>query len=249
MTPDNLTYSYAFMLGLLSSAHCVGMCGGITSALTFGIPTENRTPLRTMAITLAYNIGRIITYTLMGLLLGSVAHFLQEYSSVFSIILRTFAGLMLIVMGLYISQLWQGLTRLEKIGQSVWRFVQPLSRHWLPVTNTTQALGVGMVWGFLPCGLVYSVLIWSMGASSVTQSAAIMFCFGLGTLPTLVTLGLFSNLLRKFIQARSTRLIAGLFVIAFGIWTLIFAFKHAQHSNHNEEATQNQTIPMEHKHQ
>ena len=93
MTPDTLNYSYAFVLGLLSSAHCVGMCGGITAALTFGIPVETRTPLRIFIITLTYNIGRIITYTLMGLLLGGVAHLLQEYSSLFSIILRTFAGL------------------------------------------------------------------------------------------------------------------------------------------------------------
>lgn len=254
MIPDTLSYSYAFMLGLLSSAHCVGMCGGITAALTFGIPAENRTPLRTFTITVAYNIGRIITYTAMGLLLGSAAQFLQNHSALFALVLRTIAGIMLIIMGLYLSNIWQGLTAVEKIGQRLWRFIQPLSRQWLPVNNIKRALGLGIVWGFLPCGLVYSVLIWAVAANTVQQSAFIMFCFGLGTLPALVTLGLFSNVLRKFIQARSTRMLAGLLVIAFGIWTLIFAFEHGNHSEHFEHTEhaapveQNHTIPMDHLH-
>lgn len=245
MINETLSYSSAFVLGLLSSAHCIGMCGGITAALTFGIPTDNRTALRTLSITIAYNLGRIITYTVIGLLLGSAAQFLQNNSYLFAIVLRSIAGLMLIVMGLYISNVWQGLIFIEKMGQYVWRWIQPLSRRWLPITNLPQALGLGMIWGFLPCGLVYSVLIWAMGADSVLQSATIMFCFGLGTLPTLLTFGLFSNLIRKFIQARATRFISGLLIIVFGIWTLTFALERGDHHEHSSD---DNSMPMEHMH-
>lgn len=226
MITESLSYSYAFMLGLLSSAHCVGMCGGIVGAFSLSIPAQLRTPLRLMLITLAYNMGRIITYTTMGLLLGGIAQFLQSHSTLFTLVVRFIAGITLIVMGLYLSQLWYGLTWIEKAGQFIWRRIQPLTKRFIPVDTLPRAVTLGMLWGFLPCGLVYSVLLWAISANSSQQSALIMFCFGLGSLPALITLGVFSNLLKKFIRAKTTRLISGMVVIGLGLWTLWFTYQH-----------------------
>jgi hypothetical protein len=230
------------MLGLLSSGHCIGMCGGITAALTFGIVPDRRSPLRLMTLTFGYNIGRIMTYTLMGFLLGTVAYFLQNHSIIFMLVFRTLAGLMLIMMGLYLSNLWYGLIWLEKGGQRIWQIVQPFSKKYIPVVSVKQAVTLGMLWGFLPCGLVYSVLVWAISAPNNQTAATIMLCFGLGTLPALVTLGVFSNLLKKWIQAKITRLVSGILVIAFGVWTLWPVYQHVgMHHEHVDHMQPTQT--------
>lgn len=226
MITESLSYSYAFMLGLLSSAHCVGMCGGIVGALSLSIPAQSRTPLHLMLITIVYNMGRVITYTTMGLLFGGLAQFLQSYSTIFTIVVRFTAGITLIVMGLYLSQLWHGLAWIEKAGQFVWRRIQPLTKYFIPIDSLSRAVTLGMLWGFLPCGLVYSVLLWAISANSSQQSALIMFCFGMGSLPALITLGFFSNLVKKLVQAKTTRLISGMIVIGLGLWILWFTYQH-----------------------
>lgn len=243
MIPDPLSYSYAFVLGLLSSTHCVGMCGGITSAFSFGVPAS-RTPLRLMVLTITYNIGRIVTYTAMGLLLGNVVDVLRDYLPIMTLIMRFVAGIVLVVMGLYLTNVWHGLTWIEKLGQHVWRFISPLSKKCFPIHRVHQAFSLGLIWGFLPCGLVYSMLVWASSAITPTQSAMIMFCFGLGTLPTLITLGLFSNLLKKSIQSHKVRSIAGIFVIMFGLWTLWFALPH----RHDHTTAHDQMEHVEHTH-
>lgn len=234
MTPDSFSYSYAFMLGLLSSAHCVGMCGGISSALSVGISAPHQ-PLRFITLTLHYNIGRIITYTLLGFSLGSLMALLGEYWPIMTIVMRVAAGIILIIMGFYLTNLWHGLIWIEKIGQHLWRIVSPLSKKCLPIKQPHQAIFLGLIWGFLPCGLVYSMLIWAASTRDASQSAILMFCFGLGTLPALITLGVFSTLLKKWVQSRTTRTVAGFLVIIFGIWTLWVAMlsSHAHTAPHN----------------
>ena len=138
--------------------------------------------------------------------------------------LRIFAGFMMILTGLYIAQIWFGIVHIEKVGKVLWRYLQPLTRKVLPIKHPHQALLAGMVWGWLPCGLVYSTLTWSVASGSALQGALIMLAFGLGTLPALFAAGMAAKTLAQWVQKRAVRLLSGLLLVLFGLQTLYIAF-------------------------
>jgi sulfite exporter TauE/SafE len=127
-------------------------------------------------------------------------------------------------MGLYLAGWWRGLAHVEKLGARWWRRIEPMGRRLLPVRRPRQALLVGALWGWLPCGLVYSVLIWSIATGSATQGALLMLSFGLGTLPNLLLMGLFANRVARTLRAPLVRGLAGSMVIGFGVYTLYVSF-------------------------
>ena len=206
----------ALILGLLGGGHCIGMCGGLMGALTLAIPAEQRQ--RRLQLLLAYNLGRIASYAMAGLLLGAAGWALANSTAV--VVLRTFAGLLLIVMGLYLAGWWSGLTRIEGIGRLLWRRIEPLARGLLPVRNAPRALLLGALWGWLPCGLVYSTLLWAASPGDALDSALLMLAFGLGTLPVLLATGLAAERLTALLRRQGVRIAGGLLVILFGLWTL-----------------------------
>lgn len=206
----------ALILGLLGGGHCIGMCGGLMGALTLAIPAEQRQ--RRLQLLLAYNLGRIASYAMAGLLLGAAGWALANSPAV--VVLRTFAGLLLIVMGLYLAGWWSGLTRIEGIGRLLWRRIEPLARGLLPVRNAPRALLLGALWGWLPCGLVYSTLLWAASQGDALDSALLMLAFGLGTLPVLLATGLAAERLTALLRRQGVRIAGGLLVILFGLWTL-----------------------------
>lgn len=205
----------ALLLGLLGSAHCLGMCGGISSAVAMGIDRKNQHPL---SLLISFNLGRISSYAVAGALLGSLGWLIR--SPEITLWLRTLAGVILILMGLYVAQLWRGLSYLEKQGNHLWRHIQPLSRKLLPVSSPLQALALGALWGWLPCGLVYSTLIWSATAADWKVSAMMMACFGLGTVPGMLATGLLANQVQALLKNRKAQTIAGLLIILFGLYTI-----------------------------
>ncbi len=208
----------ALTLGLLGSAHCIGMCGGITSALSLSIPKDTRIP--PLLLMVGYHLGRISSYGVAGLILGAAGWFLGDSSTTLKMSLRFIAGGMLIAMGLYLSGLWRGLTRLEKAGSLLWRYIQPVANRLLPIRSLPRAMAVGVLWGWLPCGLVYSTLIWSASQGEAQISALLMLCFGLGTTPAVLLTGLLSKQLNAFIQSQFTRSIAAVMMVVFGLWTM-----------------------------
>ncbi|WP_341706886.1 sulfite exporter TauE/SafE family protein [Halopseudomonas sp.] len=208
----------ALALGLLGGGHCIGMCGGLMGALTMAIPPEQRRGWPLWRLLLAYNSGRILSYTLAGALVGSLGWAL--HSAGLGVILRSIAGLLMIAMGLYLANWWSGLTRIERVGRGLWRHIEPHARRLLPVQRPSQALLLGTLWGWLPCGLVYSTLIWSSSHGSASTSALLMLAFGLGTLPTLLATGAAAERLTALLRRRSLRVSAAIMVILFGIWTL-----------------------------
>ncbi len=218
MTPDFALYISAITIGLLGSSHCIAMCGGITSALSLSL--EKQKPGTVFALILSYHTGRIFSYACAGFLLASIGWFIGDISKPIYSSLRYLAGGMLVAMGLYVSGWWRGLTQLEKAGHHLWKRIQPLAKNILPIRHPGQALGVGMLWGWLPCGLVYSSLIWASSQGSPVQGAILMACFGLGTLPTVILTGAFSRQVNGLIQSQLTRNIAGLLLILFGLWTI-----------------------------
>lgn len=205
-----------FLVGLLGGTHCAGMCGGIVGALA--VQTPGGRPA--LGIHLAYNAGRIASYGIAGLLAGAVG---QVAGSLLPLQrgLYFFASLMLVAMGLYLLGATGVLAFVERAGNRLWVLVQPATRRFMPVRGPAQAFPLGMLWGWLPCGLVYSALTTALAASSAVHGALLMLAFGLGTLPNLLLAGLLLARFRRFAQAAVTRGIAGLLVLGFGAYGLL----------------------------
>jgi len=211
----------AFIVGLLGGVHCVGMCGGIVSALSFGLP-----PDRNLPILLAYNAGRISSYALAGALMGALGFYFSGLLPVqlAQRVLLTFAGLFLILMGLYLAGWWNALSRVERAGGLLWRRIEPLGRGLLPVRSVRHALLLGLLWGWLPCGLVYSALVWTVSAGGAVEGAMLMLAFGLGTLPNLLLMGVAAAQLTRWARQPLVRALAGALVIVFGVLLLFDAW-------------------------
>ncbi|WP_020680335.1 sulfite exporter TauE/SafE family protein [Marinobacterium rhizophilum] len=205
----------ALILGLLGGAHCIGMCGGIAATVGMTRPDSRAGAL---ILLLGYNGGRLLSYALAGALLGGLGVLVADGTA--TLILRTLAGLMLVAMGLYIAQWWKGLLHLERAGSGLWRYIRPFASRFLPARTPLQALALGLLWGWLPCGLVYSTLIWASAAGHWQTSALLMFCFGLGTLPAMLATGLMAAQLRQLLAHRLTQQLAGGLIILFGLFTL-----------------------------
>jgi uncharacterized protein len=224
----------AFLVGLLGSTHCLGMCGGIVSALTFGVRDDLRRSPRTLApFLLAYNIGRISSYVVAGFIAGAVGAgaFGMLPSSAARWAVKLVTGGFMIALGLYLAGWWPGLQILEKWGGVLWRRIEPLGRRLLPVNHPLKALAFGLVWGWLPCGMVYAVLAWALAAGSATQGGLLMLAFGLGTLPMLLSIGAAAEWLKDIVHLVWVRRGAGLIVLLFGLFTILTpATQHHHHA-------------------
>lgn len=215
---DSALLLTAWATGLLGSTHCVGMCGGISAALSFALPEEARRGGRLLAFQLAYNGGRLLTYALLGVVAGALAQgVLGGWAH--SPWPRVVAGLFMVALGLYLAGWWLGLQRLERMGGGLWRHLEPLRKVVLPVNRLWKALLAGGVWGFLPCGLVYSALALALARADALVSGGVMLAFGLGTLPALLVTGAFAGQVRSLLQRSGARRLAGALVMAFGLWT------------------------------
>ncbi|WP_455212621.1 sulfite exporter TauE/SafE family protein [Kaarinaea lacus] len=245
---DPLSLTSAFLIGLLGSAHCVGMCGGIMNALSMALPAEKQGIRQAIPILLLYNLGRIFSYCLAGAFLGAIGFWLLSTGKQAGPALRLFAGMMMIAMGLYLSGWWRGLVYLEKLGGYLWKYLQPAGNRLMPVSKPWQALLLGIVWGWLPCGLVYSTLTLSVSAADWRYSTLIMLSFGLGTLPAMLLTGTFSHQVKNWMQRRSVRNIAALLIIGFGVWTIAWVVYHrlqTQHPpHHNTPASETISNPI-----
>ena len=224
-----MEYSYliAMAVGFLGGVHCVGMCGGIVGILSFSIEPDRRDSFRkSFPYLAAYNLGRLFSYTLAGALAGGFGSLITEAFTIRYLQgwLQLVAGIFMILLGLYIGGWWRVLLKLEQAGSLVWQRLEPIGRKFLPVKSTRHALLLGMVWGWLPCGLVYSVLIWALFSTSAQQGAMLMLSFGIGTLPNLLAMGLFASFIQKFVREDWVRHLAGVLIILFGIYSFYLAF-------------------------
>ncbi len=213
-----ISYLSVFLVGLLGGVHCVGMCGGIVTALSLSSAT-NRPAVPTL---LAYNFGRVTSYAMAGAIVGAIGAstlLLDRFMPV-ERVLYGLANVMLILLGLYLAGLSRAVLALERVGSVVWARLQPLMKRFIPVRTLPQAFFTGAVWGWLPCGLVYSVLISALATGSAAHGALLMLAFGAGTLPNLLAMGLFAKRLQTLTRKPMVRLAAGLLVAAFGVWGL-----------------------------
>ena len=216
----------AVILGLLGGGHCLGMCGGIVSALSLNLPAAPGSLLRArLPFLLAYNLGRLLTYATAGALAGGLGAWATQQIALHQaqVFLQVVSGLFMLLLGLYLGGWWPLLARLEQFGARLWRRIEPLGRRFIPVRTLPQALGMGLVWGWLPCGLVYSVLVWAVGAGGALSGAVLLLSFGLGTLPALLLMGTAAAALAGWLRRLWVRRIAGVLVLGFGGYQVLLA--------------------------
>ncbi len=216
---SDLSIIAVFLVGILGGVHCLGMCGSIVGIFTAQLPTHrSRWPFH-----IAYSSGRITSYTLAGALVGTLgkAGMLMRDAVPVQHLLFALSSLMLVMLGLYLAGLWGAVRRLEMLGGGLWKHLQPFTSKLLPVNTLPRAIALGALWGWLPCGLVYSVLVASLASGSSMQGALLMAAFGLGTLPNLLAIGMFWERCRSWVQSPRVRLLAGLAVMSFGVYGLI----------------------------
>ncbi len=215
---SELGLAAAFLAGLLGGVHCIGMCGGLVTAMS--MQGGRRQPI---TFHLGYNLGRIASYGLAGALAGLVgsAAFLSDRLLPLQTGLYIVAQIVLILMGLYLAGLNRAVLWLEGAGGGLWRRLQPRLGRLLPIRSMAGALAAGALWGWLPCGLVYSVLVTALASGTLGNGALLMLAFGLGTLPNLLAMGWAAERLRALAARRPVRLLAGGAVAGFGVWGLV----------------------------
>jgi sulfite exporter TauE/SafE len=227
----------AFAVGLAGSVHCVGMCGGIVGALSGAskpsaprrtIPIAPAAPAAAAALdgaarVLTYNAGRIASYMLAGALAGGLVNGAGTLAlaSRWQGIAYLLANAMLVALGLYLMDAWHALARVEAAGNALWRRLLPAMKYLLPADTLPKTFALGALWGWVPCGMVYGVLLTALLSGSAAGGAAVMLAFGLGTLPMLLALGLAGARLRQAMQHPFVRAACGLFVLGFGVLGLL----------------------------
>ncbi|MGY0637759.1 MAG: sulfite exporter TauE/SafE family protein [Paraglaciecola chathamensis] len=217
----NLNITAAFLIGLAGSVHCFGMCGGVVSAFHFAVPKG----AKQWPYVFTYNLGRIASYALLGALTGYLGSMVERAEIVQSIpILHTISALFLIAMACYVGNWWRGLHYLERAGAKLWRYVRPLSKSLLPFKHPLYALPYGIIWGWLPCGLVYSTLTWSLASGSAINGALVMLFFGLGTLPALIVMAAGVESMKTLLTNPKTRQIVALCLLGFALHMLWRAY-------------------------
>ncbi len=211
----------ALLIGLFGSVHCLGMCGGI--AATVGVLGRDSGSAGVIRL-LTYSLGRIASYCLAGALVGLLGGAFSM--GPLAVTLRLFAALLLVAMGLYVGGWWQGVAILERLGLPLWRRVEPLAQSWISRAKLPAALWAGVLWGWLPCGLVYSTLVWAGATGGVGNAVLLMALFGAGTLPSMITAGMFARQFRRLLVATWPRRISGALIVLFGLATLLNLLRH-----------------------
>lgn len=210
---NGIDYFSAFLIGLAGGVHCVGMCGGIVAALRMASPKHQSA----FPYALSYNLGRIVSYTLAGMLAGALGVFASDILPVAKYLLSLLSGVMLLLLACYLGRWWTGLTYIERLGSELFKYVQPLSKRFIPFKSPLSALPYGFIWGWLPCGLVYSTLTWSLASGSAMKGGMIMLFFGLGTLPTLLAASASAQWLITGFQNRYVRLLIAIIMAIYAI--------------------------------
>jgi sulfite exporter TauE/SafE len=227
-----------FLIGLFSTLHCLVMCGGIVGALTVSLPvTVRQEPRRLLGYLVAYNGGRILSYAMAGFLAGLFGETLVNLFNLnqyHSRVLYIINSLILIGVGLYVAGWLPGMVLLEHLGARIWNHIEPSAQRLLPVQSRSQALVFGAIWGWFPCGLTYSVLLWAAMMGGMVRGALAMAAFGLGTLPGILLASYFSGHLSSLRRHRMIKKILGVGII---LLALTVGFLHTPPTAHEQPHT------------
>ena len=261
MTPDpsSLSLGAALVAGLAASGHCAGMCGGIAGALA--MRSRDGSTAARLGTALAYNLSRVTSYAVAGAIAGFLGSTLLKAVNVapLSLAFRVLAGLIMLAAAGRLLFGWRFLDPLEAAGSGLWRRIAPWAGKQGRTGGIGGAIGLGLAWGWLPCGMTYSMLLLAATTAGAASGAAVMVAFGVGTLPSMVTATVaFDRIARGLSRRASLRRIAGALLLAFGLWTAGYALYHAlghggAHAGHGQapagEAAGGTGTGHEHHHQ
>jgi uncharacterized protein len=239
-----ISFAAAFVAGLAASGHCIAMCGGIAGALA--MRSRQASTGSRVATALTYNLARVSSYAIAGTLAGLLGHTLLAAVDVapLSVAFRVLAGTIMFAVAGRLLFGWRFLDPLEAAGAGLWRRIMPWAGRQGRAGGLRGALGMGLAWGWLPCGMTYSMLLLAATTGSPGSGAAVMGAFGLGTLPSMTTATFaFDRLARELSSRASLRVIAGTLLLLFGLWTAGYALyglsRHSgAHSGHLAPAAQ-----------
>jgi len=218
-----LSFAAALTLGLLGSVHCTAMCGGLAAAFTLGVP-KDATPLARARVLASLSGGRILGYAVAGAIAGTLGFVIADIlGATGAALLRALAGVALIAIACMVAGIGRAPLVLERLGARVWRRLQPLALALRRDLGGANAVALGLLWGWLPCGLVYSALGYAATTGGALPAALVMIGFGIGTLPGVVLPGMAAFRFGRMVRATSSRGAAAVMLAAFGIWTLIGA--------------------------
>lgn len=244
----------ALAMGFFGSPHCLGMCGGIVAA--FGISMRDLSPSKRRALIITYHIGRLISYMMLGViasLIGSqvIAPFLTDNALPRILLGGALIFAALLMLGVPV------LNRLEKLGLGLWNRLSPIRQKVLPINSLPKAMGAGMLWGFLPCGLVYGALVMAVSTAATQvnalSGAVFMLFFGLGTLPMLIATDSMIAFLQKMVAKFNLRQFSGALMLISGLSVALSpAIMHAMHGHdhtaHTHHSTHDHATHSEHNH-
>jgi uncharacterized protein len=218
-TAFTTSYLFAFLMGLASSLHCIGMCGSIIGTLTLSLsPDIRNNKKRLLPYVFNYNLGRIISYTTAGGIIGFASTLIADIPAFGGYrLLQLLSALVMAGAGLYIAGWFPHFAYIEKAGLHIWRRLEPLARKLIPIKTRSRAFLFGLLWGWLPCGLIYSALALASTTGNPQQSALTMLFFGLGTLPAVMGVGIMTGILTKLSSMRRFKQAIGLFMILLAL--------------------------------
>jgi sulfite exporter TauE/SafE len=221
---DAISLSAAFVAGIAGSAHCFAMCGSLAAA--FGMRTRNA---------LSYHVGRLSGYAIAGAICGLLGATLQAVLDLARIgsWLRIASGVLLLLIAFRMLSPWNPLHWLETLGAKFWRQLQPLTQKTGSMSGRAQALALGFLWGWLPCGLVYSMLLFAALSGDALQGGSILLAFGLGTLPAMLTSTMLASHVQQLMRNRWPRFASGVLLLALGAWMIWISLSVAEHVHHH----------------
>jgi sulfite exporter TauE/SafE len=219
---ESFTLLAAFLAGLAGSVHCLAMCGGISGALGVRARGQGAGPLNVALQCATHQLGRLTSYALAGAMIGSAAGFVPAllHNDELILAMRALAGLVLVGAAIGVLSTWRPLAQLERMGATCWRHLAPLSRS-LPANRPAGQFLLGMLWGWLPCGMVYSMLMVAALSGAAGRGAATMLCFGLGTVPAVFSAGVASAQVLRVNRARGVKTALGSLLLVFGVATAL----------------------------
>ncbi len=223
----------ALFMGLFGSPHCLGMCGGLVTA--FGLSMQEVSPLKKRGLIATYHFSRLLSYAFLGLIAGLIGTTALAPLMDGNNVPRLLLGLVLVLIGLSMLG-WASFNKLEKFGMAMWQKLSPLRQKVFPINTFPKAFFAGLLWGFLPCGLVYSALLMAAVSPNIATSALLMFAFGLGTVPMLVATQETVGWLQRQIGRFRLRQLNGVIMILSGLAVmalpLIMQNLHGNHQGH-----------------
>ena len=225
-----LSLGAAFIAGLAGSVHCVAMCGGISAALGVMARRRGLTTGAAALQALGNQVGRVGSYALAGAGCGAFGGVLVTLFDLepLSLAVRIGGGCLLMAVAARVLFGWQLTAPLERQGARTWAWLVP-RLHGLPLRGFGGAVLLGIGWGWMPCGLVYSMLVFATTTGSALRGAATMALFGIGTWPLLLGTSLFSGQFAKVAVARGIHATAGVILLACGAATVAGAVLHSSY--------------------